>query len=208
MAQNNQSKVGSFIAELFRFLVIGVYATLIDYVVEVWMGSLLAGWIASNPGNHFFAYLTTFVLGLIGFLFGTPATWSLNAVWVFRNVEDEKKGRSLKGALLFTIFAFAGLVLASIVHFLGYMICLEWTDLNINILPVCDQITYCPFLIICSYSIAKHSTAFCNPHLIETFVNIVDNRIVCNMRTVVALIYCNFLAERDSVRHAMQIQSA
>ena len=136
MAINNNSKVGSFLAELFRFLVIGVYATLIDYVVEVWMGSLLAGWISSNPGNHFFAYLTTFVLGLIGFLFGTPATWSLNAVWVFRNVEDEKKGRSLKGALLFTVFAFAGLVLASIVHFLGYMICLEWTSLNINILNI------------------------------------------------------------------------
>lgn len=132
----NKSKAASFIAELFRFVVIGVYATLIDYVVEVWLASLMSDWISSNPGNHLFAYLTTFVLGLIGFLFGTPATWSLNAVWVFRNVEDDSKGKSLKGALLFTLFAFAGLVIASIVHFLGYMICLEWTDLNINILEI------------------------------------------------------------------------
>ena len=126
----------SIFLELVRFVLIGGYATVIDYVVEVWLESLLAGWITSNPGNHVFAFMATFVVCLIGFLFGTPATWSLSAVWGFRNVEDEKRGKSLKGAMMFTGFAFLGLVLASIIQFLGYMICLEWSGWNINILEI------------------------------------------------------------------------
>lgn len=137
MPENKTRSLGpGLLAEFIRFLIIGFYGTLIDYVVEVWAASLLSGWIASNPGNHLFGFLTTFVLGLAGFVVATPAMWGLNAVWVFRNVEDESKGRSLKGAMLFTLFAFFGLLLASIIHFLGYMICLEWTDLKINILEI------------------------------------------------------------------------
>ena len=136
MDELKSNKWVSFLAEFIRFILIGLYGTFIDYVIEVWGGSLFAGWISSNPGNHLFAYLTTFVLGFAGFLVATPATWSLNAVWVFRNVEDESKGKSLKGALLFTGLSFLGLLLASVIHFLGYMVCLEWTDLNINILEI------------------------------------------------------------------------
>lgn len=135
-ARGTVNRDSSIFLELVRFVLIGAYATVIDYVVEVWLESLLSGWITSNPGNHLFAFMATFVIGLVGFLFGTPATWSLSAVWGFRNVEDERKGKSLKGALIFTAFAFAGLVLASIIQFLGYMTCLEWTNLNINILNI------------------------------------------------------------------------
>lgn len=126
----------SFWLELLRYLAVGVYGTLIDYVVEVWVTSLLHGWVSANQSNHIAAFFITFVVGLIGFLVATPATWSLNAVWAFRNVADEKQAKSFKGAGLFTLYAFLGLVGASIIGFLGYMICLEWTSINVNILNV------------------------------------------------------------------------
>lgn len=86
--------------------------------------------------SHALAFLVIASISLVGFIVATPATWSLSAIWGFKNVskESEKKSRSLKGSLLFTLFAFIGLLLATSVHFFGYMICVEWSTLNIDIL--------------------------------------------------------------------------
>lgn len=126
----------SFWLELLRYLSVGVYGTLIDYVVEVWLTSLFHGWVSANEANAIAAFFIMFLIGFLGFLIATPATWSLNAVWAFRNVEDEKGAKSLKGAVLFTFYAFLGLVGASIIGFLGYMTCREWSGLHVNILKV------------------------------------------------------------------------
>lgn len=124
----------SLLLEIVRFAIIGLYATLIDYIAEVWMTSLI-GSAADNVG-HLAAFFIQFAVSLGGMLIGTPVTWSLSTVWAFRNVneEDEKKARTLKGNLKFLMWGFFGLVGGAIIQFIGYMTCLEWTGWGVNII--------------------------------------------------------------------------
>ena len=124
----------SLFAEIVRFVVIGVYGTLIDLAVEGWLTSLASSKTAG--ASHVVAFFALFAISVVGFLVATPATWSLTSVWGFQNVreEDEKKAKSLKGILIFTFWAALGLLIGGLVQFLGYMTCLEWTPLSINIL--------------------------------------------------------------------------
>ena len=124
----------SLFAEIVRFVVIGVYGTLIDLAVEGWLTSVVSSKTAG--ASHVVAFFALFAISVVGFLVATPATWSLTSVWGFQNVreEDEKKAKSFKGILIFTFWAALGLLIGGLVQFLGYMTCLEWTPLNINIL--------------------------------------------------------------------------
>lgn len=124
----------SLFAEIVRFVVIGVYGTLIDLAVEGWLTSVVSS--KTSGASHVVAFFAMFAISVVGFLVATPATWSLTSVWGFQNVreEDEKKAKSLKGILIFTFWAALGLLIGGLVQFLGYMTCLEWTPLNINIL--------------------------------------------------------------------------
>ena len=124
----------SLFMEIVRFVVIGLYGTVIDIAIEGWLTSAIS---SKTVGIHPIAsFFVMFAISVIGFLVATPATWSLTSVWGFQNVraEDEKRAKSLKGSLIFTAWAGAGLLLGGIIQFLGYMICLEWSPLKINIL--------------------------------------------------------------------------
>lgn len=134
MAKLSFLKDKGFWAELIRFLIVGVYGTLIDYVVEVWCTSIFSSWIAG--AGIIVAFFVQFFISIIGFVVSTPATWSLSSVWAFRNYQNEAENKSLKGALKFTFWAFLGLLGASIIQFLGYMTFLQWSGLNINILAI------------------------------------------------------------------------
>ena len=124
----------SLFLELVRFVVIGVYGTLIDFAIEGWITSVASSKTAEM--GHVAAFFVMFAISIVGFLVSTPATWSLTSIWGFRNVEKnaEEKARSIKGGLLFTFWAFVGLLGGAVIQFLGYMICLEWSGWNINIL--------------------------------------------------------------------------
>ncbi len=134
MEKKKFDKDKSILMELIRFVVIGVYGTLIDFAIEGWVTSMVSKQTATM--GHVAAFFVMFAISIVGFLVSTPATWSLTSIWGFRNVEKEaeKKSRSIKGGLWFTFYAFLGLIGGAIIQFLGYMICLEWTSLNINIL--------------------------------------------------------------------------
>ena len=124
----------NILMEIVRFVVIGVYGTLIDFAIEGWLTSMISGKTAAmSPIPAFFVM---FAISIVGFLVATPATWSLTSIWGFRNVEksSEEKAKSLKGSLIFAAWALAGLVLGAIIQFIGYMTCLEWSGMNINIL--------------------------------------------------------------------------
>jgi putative flippase GtrA len=120
--------------ELVRFVVVGVYATVIDFAVEGWATSMLSNY--TEGLGHVAAFFAMFGISVIGFIIATPANWSLNSVWAFRNVEAEaeKKARSLKGVLIFTFWSAMALLFGALIQFLGYMICLEWSGWDINIL--------------------------------------------------------------------------
>lgn len=125
-----------FWTELLRFLVVGLYGTLIDFVCEVWITSMANGLISSVKESAILAFLVQFLISVIGFLIGTPATWSLSSVWAFRDSEKAEENKSAKGALRFTLWAFAALLGGAIIQFLGYMICYKWSGWNINILDI------------------------------------------------------------------------
>lgn len=133
---NNKSKRDtSILLELIRFGVIGVYGTLIDLAVEGWVTSMFAG-LQTGVTNHVLVFLIQFAISLVGFIVATPATWSLSAIWGFRNMrsDDEKKAKSLKGSLQFTMWSFFALLGGAVIQFLGYMTCIEWSGWNIDIL--------------------------------------------------------------------------
>lgn len=134
MKKNVFDKDTGIVMELVRFVVIGLYGTLIDFAIEGWATSMVANRTSSM--GHVAAFFVMFAISIIGFIVATPATWSLTSIWGFRNVEkeSEEKAKSLKGSLIFTFWAFMGLLGGAIIQFLGYMICLEWSGWNINIL--------------------------------------------------------------------------
>lgn len=134
MTRKAFDKDKSIFLELVRFVVIGLYGTLIDFAIEGWVTSMVSK--QTETMGHVAAFFVMFAISIVGFLVSTPATWSLSSIWGFRNVEkeSEEKSRSLKGGLWFTFYAFLGLIGGAIIQFIGYMTCLEWTSLNINIL--------------------------------------------------------------------------
>lgn len=120
--------------EIVRFVVVGVYGTLLDLFAEGWFTSMVSSW--TKDANHIAAFFVMFAISILGFIVSTPATWSLTSVWGFRNVskDAEKKSKSFKGMLIFAAWAFAGLIIGAFIQFIGYMTCLEWSGWNINIL--------------------------------------------------------------------------
>lgn len=128
----------SLFREIIRFAVIGVYGTLIDFLVELVFTSFLHDWVSANEANHIAAFFIAFLLSFIGMLIATPATWALTGVWGFQNVEEKakKKANSVKGSLIYTGWQTAGLVGGAAIQFVGYMLCLEWSGWGINILSV------------------------------------------------------------------------
>lgn len=134
MKKLNLNSDNSIFWELVRFVVIGVYGTIIDFAIEGWLTSMIAS--KTENAGAVAAFFVMFAISVIGFLIATPATWSLTSIWGFRNVEKEAeaKARTLKGMIVFTVLAFLGLVLGAVIQFFGYMICLEWSGWGINIL--------------------------------------------------------------------------
>lgn len=120
--------------ELIRFVIIGGYATILDMAVEGWITSLLSS--HTSGAGHVAAFAWMFLISVIGFVLSTPANWSLSSVWGFRNVDRdaEKKAKSWRGLLEFAFWSFVALLLGAVIQFIGYMICIEWSGWNIDIL--------------------------------------------------------------------------
>lgn len=134
MAERKFNSDTSLIMEIIRFVVVGVYGTLIDFAVEGWFTSMVSSRVAGV--GTIGAFFIMFLISALGFIVATPATWSLTSIWGFRNVtkESEEKSKSLKGMFIFTFWAVLGLLLGAVIQFFGYMICLEWSGWGINIL--------------------------------------------------------------------------
>lgn len=128
----------SLFREILRFAVIGVYGTLIDFLFELVMTSFLHDWVEANANLHVAAFFIAFFLSFLGMLVATPATWGLTGIWGFQNVEENarKEASSWRGNLKYLGWQTAGLIGGAVIHFLGYMLCLEWTGWGINILSV------------------------------------------------------------------------
>lgn len=89
--------------EIFRFLLVGGTATVVDYTVSYLFFHFL---LPTDLVGHFWA--TTFSV-LFGFTAGLTVNWVLSIHFVFRAVRDKKEATSKKSFLIFTLIGVIGL---------------------------------------------------------------------------------------------------
>lgn len=97
--------------EIFRFLLVGGTATVVDYFVFWLFDGLLF------PLLGFGAWWTTASLILataFGFCAGLTVNWLLSVSFVFRQVKNKEEASSKKSFLVFTIIGVIGLLITEI----------------------------------------------------------------------------------------------
>ena len=99
--------------EIFRFLLVGGTATIVDYAAAYvfyhWL--LPPSLIGQTP--------SLIVSTAVGFCFGLTVNWLLSITFVFKQVTDEKASRSKKSFVVFTIIGLIGLALTELGMHLG-----------------------------------------------------------------------------------------
>ena len=94
--------------EIFRFLLVGATATLVDYFVF---------WIFDTLLFPLFLRQETVALVLataLGFCVGLLVNWILSVTFVFRHVKDESKAKSKKSFALFALIGVIGLIITEL----------------------------------------------------------------------------------------------
>lgn len=93
--------------EIFRFLIVGATATLVDYAVfylfRQWL--LPARLISGGVWNTASLIIAT----AFGFCTGLVVNWILSVKFVFRHVKDEEEAHSKKSFFIFTLIGLIGL---------------------------------------------------------------------------------------------------
>lgn len=115
-----ESKKKSIWWELFRFVVVGIVATLVDFVVE--LGVVQAFGFTDWNTYSWGSYAIWAIAVTVGFLVSTLVNYLLSFIWVFQNVDKKKTKRSGKNLALFTFLSFIGLLLGIGLQLLG-----NWT---------------------------------------------------------------------------------
>ena len=108
--QKKQTKKELF-WEIFRFLLVGGTATLVDYVVFWVFDGLLF------PLVELGSWWTTFsliVATALGFCVGLVVNWILSVSFVFKQVKNKEEAASKKSFLIFTIIGVIGLLITEV----------------------------------------------------------------------------------------------
>ena len=96
--------------EIFRFLLVGGGATVVDYLVFWVFDGLLFAPLSSGGAGIFFLTIST----ALGFCAGLIVNWWLSVQFVFRAVKDKEQARSKKSFAVFTIIGVIGLVITEL----------------------------------------------------------------------------------------------
>ena len=94
--------------EIFRFLLVGGTATLVDYFVFWIFDGVLFPLISSAEWWQTLALILSTALG---FCAGLIVNWLLSVSFVFRQVKNKEEASSKKSFLLFTIIGVIGLLI-------------------------------------------------------------------------------------------------
>ena len=108
--QKKQTKKELF-WEIFRFLLVGGTATLVDYFVFWMFDGLLFPLVKAG------AWWTTFSLIMstaLGFCVGLAVNWILSVKFVFKQVRNKEEASSKKSFLIFTIIGVIGLLITEV----------------------------------------------------------------------------------------------
>ena len=105
--QEKQTKK-QLIWEIFRFLLVGGTATILDYFVF---------WVFDAWVFPLFIQNETLTLALataLGFCVGLIVNWILSVTFVFQQVKDEERARSKKSFVIFTVIGVIGLAITEL----------------------------------------------------------------------------------------------
>ena len=107
--------------EIFRFLLVGGTATIVDYAVAY----ALYRWVLppSVIGGEWSIILST----ALGFAAGLAVNWALSITFVYKAVMDERQSRSAKSFLIFTAIGLIGLALTEVGMYFGVKLLPEIT---------------------------------------------------------------------------------
>ena len=98
--------------EIFRFLIVGGTATIVDYAVSYIFYKLLLP--PAIIGETWALLVST----ALGFCVGLVINWILSVAFVFKQVTDEKTSKSGKSFIIFTIIGVIGLAITEVgMHF-------------------------------------------------------------------------------------------
>ena len=97
--------------EIFRFLLVGGTATLVDYFVFWIFDGVLFPLVASAK---WWTTLSLILSTALGFCAGLIVNWLLSVSFVFRQVKDKEEASSKKSFLLFTIIGVIGLLITEV----------------------------------------------------------------------------------------------
>lgn len=109
--------------EILRFVVVGIIATIVDFVTKVIVTSIIPDTIGS-----FWEQLIGYTCG---FALGVVANYLLSTFWVFKNVEDEKSAKKASSVFLFIALSLVGF---GIGLFIFYVLGYAFQAINIDIL--------------------------------------------------------------------------
>lgn len=115
--QNKQNQ-----AELLRFVIVGVICTAVDFLVSALIQYVIYKESAIVTVLGVNITLNIFLAALLGFIFGVITNYILSIVIVFKNVENEKKSRSVKGFVLFFLLSTVGFLINYAIKELGNLI--------------------------------------------------------------------------------------
>lgn len=89
--------------EILRFVVVGIIATLLDYVTH----SIVAYFLPVIWPSGLIVAIAT----ICGFLVSVSVNYFLSVIWVFQNVDQEVDVRSFKNKILFVVLSSIGLLI-------------------------------------------------------------------------------------------------
>ncbi len=97
--------------EIFRFLLVGGTATLVDYFVFWIFDGVLFPLISTAK---WWTTLSLILATALGFCVGLIVNWILSVKFVFQQVKDKEEAGSKKSFMIFTIIGVFGLVITEI----------------------------------------------------------------------------------------------
>ncbi len=122
MAKSESRQEQSIVREVIRFLVVGVIATIFDFLTKLIAAKVFSalgmdGEIYSDGSFNLFSLAgLNYTLSIVcGFIIGVLVNYLLSRIWVFQNVEDRNKSNSLGNFFLFVFLGFIGLLISLLI---------------------------------------------------------------------------------------------
>jgi putative flippase GtrA len=121
---NTNTKKYSKKAEIIRFLVIGIVATIFDFLTKLLVSGLMKG------ANE---WLILTISTVAGFVVGVIVNYIFSILWVFQNVADKGAAKKQSKFWLFVFLGFIGLLISLVIFYGSHYVLKAATNGAINI---------------------------------------------------------------------------